>query len=102
MHFPLFSFSPDLLILSSVSANRRSCSCFVFPHTIMSSCTFAEPLIPSIIWDILFRKTSLALKMTKGSRLNLYRLNRVLNARSFDRSRDSSKDTILIILCVPI
>ena len=74
-HFPLFNFNPDLVILSSVSAKRRSCSCFVFPHTIMSSCTFAHPLIPSIIWDIFFWKTSLALKMPKGSRLNLYSPN---------------------------
>ena len=46
-YFPLFSFNPDLVILSSVSANRRSCSCFVFPHTIMSSYTFAQLLIPA-------------------------------------------------------
>ena len=85
-YFPLFSFSPDLLILSSVSANRRSCSCFVFPHTIMSSFTFAQPLTPSIIRDIFFWNTSLALKMPKGSRLNLYRPNGVLNARSFELS----------------
>ena len=85
-HFPLFSFSLELLILSSVSANRRPCSCFVFPHMIMSSCTFAQPLISSIIWGICFWKTSLALKMPKGSHLNLYRPNGVLNARSFELS----------------